>query len=214
MNWFIFFFFFFFFFIGNIEEVSEAVYQGLRQFPGIGPFNAYQMAVDIGYWRQDLFDENVFTVAGPGAKNGVSICFDSYGKWDRSQVVVKEEVVEEEVDLPTGGSSSSVKKKKKKKKIYHPPIPFEKCIAILVKEVNNGLLQELGGVSPEVLFSDRPLGKRCLNLMSMENCMCELSKYARDGRNGRVKFPGVNEGGKVSASPNKKVYVHSSALLR
>ena len=28
----------------------------------------------------------------------------------------------------------------------------------------------------------------------MENCMCELSKYAREsGRNGRVKYPGVSE---------------------
>ena len=52
--------------------ISEAVYKGFRSLPGIGPFNAYQVAVDVGYYRTDLFNENVFTVAGPGAKNGVS----------------------------------------------------------------------------------------------------------------------------------------------
>lgn len=32
---------------------------------------------------------------------------------------------------------------------------------------------------PEALFSDLPEYDRCLNIMSLENCMCELSKYIR-----------------------------------
>lgn len=35
------------------------------------------------------------------------------------------------------------------------------------------------GYSPDELFSDLPSEERYLNLMSLENCMCELSKYIR-----------------------------------
>lgn len=44
---------------------------------------------------------------------------------------------------------------------------------------------------PEALFSDLPEYDRCFNIMSLENCMCELSKYIRtiegNGRP-RVKY--------------------------
>ena len=32
---------------------------------------------------------------------------------------------------------------------------------------------------PKALFSDLPEHDRCLNIMSLENCMCELAKYIR-----------------------------------
>ena len=32
---------------------------------------------------------------------------------------------------------------------------------------------------PYKLFSDLPIYDRCINVMSLENCMCELSKYIK-----------------------------------
>lgn len=46
---------------------------------------------------------------------------------------------------------------------------------------------------PHILFADLPIEDRCLNVMSLENCFCELSKYIRvvegTGRP-RVKYIG------------------------
>merc|ERR1719334_2459309 len=54
------------------EKDSEFTYKSLLKLQGIGPFLAYQIAVDLGYWNQRIFDENRFVVAGPGAKNGIN----------------------------------------------------------------------------------------------------------------------------------------------
>ena len=208
---------------GTSEEVSQTLYEGLRTFPGVGPFNAYQVAVDVGYWRRDLFDEDVFTVAGPGAINGVKLCFESYtfpstkeeGKtttkktWERQkdEKVEMEKQKEKEVDTKRGGGKRK-RKIRTKKRTNQPKPPYERLIAILVDEVNTRLLSELGGISPAELFYDRPKDRRRLNLMSMENCMCELSKYAREtGRNGRCRYPGSTNSGK------KKQYQSTSALF-
>ena len=50
------------------------------------------------------------------------------------------------------------------------------------------------GYNPEKLFSDLPIEDRFLNLMSLENCMCEISKYIRAFTNTgrpRIKYSGV-----------------------
>lgn len=39
--------------------------------------------------------------------------------------------------------------------------------------------QEVPKWNPEKLFKHRPKGDRCVNLMSLENCFCELSKYIK-----------------------------------
>jgi hypothetical protein len=47
----------------------------LLEYPLIGPFMAYQLAIDINYSELCDFDESEYTVAGPGAKRGVAKCF-------------------------------------------------------------------------------------------------------------------------------------------
>lgn len=42
---------------------------------------------------------------------------------------------------------------------------------------------EFSEYSPKNLFTDLPQIDRCMNVMSMENCMCELSKYIRAATN-------------------------------
>jgi hypothetical protein len=53
----------------------EAVYQLLIEYPLIGPFMAYQLATDINYSELVDFDENDFTMPGPGAVRGIRKCF-------------------------------------------------------------------------------------------------------------------------------------------
>lgn len=51
------------------------VYEALIDYPLLGRFMAYQLAVDINYSELTDFDENEFTVAGPGAERGIRKCF-------------------------------------------------------------------------------------------------------------------------------------------
>jgi hypothetical protein len=53
----------------------EDLYLALREYPLIGPFMAYQLAVDINYSEVVDFSEDEFTVAGPGAQRGIRKCF-------------------------------------------------------------------------------------------------------------------------------------------
>jgi hypothetical protein len=53
----------------------KAVYDALTEFPLIGPFMAYQLAIDINYSDLTDFPEDGFTVAGPGAARGIRKVF-------------------------------------------------------------------------------------------------------------------------------------------
>ncbi|NDJ20812.1 hypothetical protein GS682_03965 [Nostoc sp. B(2019)] len=59
----------------------EAVFHIIQEYPLLGKFMAYQLATDINYSEIINFDENSFTIAGPGAERGISKCFiDTDGK--------------------------------------------------------------------------------------------------------------------------------------
>jgi hypothetical protein len=60
--------------IANARSL-EAVYRLLIAYPLIGPFMAYQLAIDINYSELTDFDENNFTMPGPGAIRGIKKCF-------------------------------------------------------------------------------------------------------------------------------------------
>jgi hypothetical protein len=53
----------------------KAVYEILARYPGLGPFLAFQYAIDLNYSSMVMFDESEFVVAGPGALDGISKCF-------------------------------------------------------------------------------------------------------------------------------------------
>jgi alpha-glutamyl/putrescinyl thymine pyrophosphorylase clade 1 len=55
----------------------EAVYEGILAYPGLGPFLAFQYAIDLNYSTLLDFEESTFVVAGPGALDGISKCFSS-----------------------------------------------------------------------------------------------------------------------------------------
>ena len=62
-------------------KTFKELFEKLRTLPLIGNFMAYQIAIDFNYSEVFDFDENDFTVAGPGAERGIKKCFlDTEGK--------------------------------------------------------------------------------------------------------------------------------------
>ncbi|MBL7718313.1 MAG: hypothetical protein JNL72_05700 [Flavipsychrobacter sp.] len=66
---------------GNADEklmsakTMQQAFELLKQFPGLGDFLAYQLLIDINYSEIIDFSESEFVVPGPGAKGGISKCF-------------------------------------------------------------------------------------------------------------------------------------------
>jgi thymidylate kinase len=63
------------------------VFTLLRSYPMIGDFLAYQYATDLNYSTLMNFSEMEFVVPGPGAKGGISKCFESIGGLTESDLI-------------------------------------------------------------------------------------------------------------------------------
>lgn len=61
--------------LGSSRNMQQA-FEILKQFPGFGDFLAYQLLIDINYSPILNFSESEFVVPGPGAKGGISKCFE------------------------------------------------------------------------------------------------------------------------------------------
>lgn len=59
----------------------------LRSYPSIGPFLGYQLAIDINYSNVVDHQESDFVVAGPGALDGISKCFENGDEYDPSDII-------------------------------------------------------------------------------------------------------------------------------
>ncbi len=66
----------------------KEVYDLLRAYPLIGNFMAYQLATDINYSEVIDFDENSFTMAGPGAIRGINKCFQCRGGLSYEEIII------------------------------------------------------------------------------------------------------------------------------
>lgn len=64
--------------IGRAKSFG-AVYEILRSYPTLGPFLAFQIAIDLNYSEVIEFDEMSFVVPGPGAIDGIAKCFRARG---------------------------------------------------------------------------------------------------------------------------------------
>lgn len=65
----------------------EEVYSLLLEYPLIGPFMAYQIAIDLNYTEVLDYSENSFTKAGPGALRGISKCFVDTGGFSAEEII-------------------------------------------------------------------------------------------------------------------------------
>src|SRR5579872_2989000 len=64
--------------IADAKNMLEA-FTLLRSYPMIGDFLAYQYVTDLNYSTLTNFSEMQFVIPGPGAKGGLSKCFESLG---------------------------------------------------------------------------------------------------------------------------------------
>ena len=85
----------------------EGLVRTLEGYPLMGPFMAYQTAVDLNYSELTDFSENDYTQAGPGAVRGLAKVFESLGDYTPSEaiqwMVDQQEVEFERLDLPFSG---------------------------------------------------------------------------------------------------------------
>ncbi len=65
----------------------RSVYERLLTYPGLGPFLAFQAAIDLNYSDLLDFDENDFVVAGPGALDGIAKCFTDIDGRPAEQII-------------------------------------------------------------------------------------------------------------------------------
>ena len=65
----------------------RTVYELLRRYPGLGPFLAFQYAIDLNYSELLTHDESDFVVAGPGALDGIAKCFVDVGGLSPEEVI-------------------------------------------------------------------------------------------------------------------------------
>ena len=72
--------------VAGAQGLSE-VFDLLSEWPLVGPFMAYQLAIDLNYTTLVDFDEDEFTVPGPGALRGLRKVFTDLGDLTPSQAV-------------------------------------------------------------------------------------------------------------------------------
>lgn len=65
----------------------EKAFKILRSYPLIGDFMAYQLVTDINYSDVVDWQENEFTVAGPGSIRGIKKCFIDTGKMSNEDII-------------------------------------------------------------------------------------------------------------------------------
>lgn len=66
----------------------RGLYRLLRRYPGIGPFLAFQLAIDLNYSSAVDFDEAECVVAGPGALDGISKCMPGVHSRDAERFIL------------------------------------------------------------------------------------------------------------------------------
>src|SRR5688572_12538747 len=68
-------------------RTMQQAFEILKQYPGLGDFLAYQFLIDINYSPIINFSESEFVVPGPGAKGGISKCFEDTGGLNNVEII-------------------------------------------------------------------------------------------------------------------------------
>lgn len=72
--------------VAHAKSLQE-LYISLLDYPTLGPFLAFQFAIDINYSELCDFNEMSYVVAGPGAKNGIMKCFSDLGGYSYEDII-------------------------------------------------------------------------------------------------------------------------------
>lgn len=82
--------------LGRAQSLDD-VFEALTAYPMIGPFLGYQIAIDLNYSAELDFNENEFTMPGPGALRGIEKVFtDTAGRSPQELIMRMVERQEEE----------------------------------------------------------------------------------------------------------------------
>lgn len=65
----------------------QSVYERLLAYPSVGPFLAFQFAIDLNYSPLVNFSEMDFVVPGPGARDGIRKCIMSLGEYSEADLI-------------------------------------------------------------------------------------------------------------------------------
>lgn len=66
----------------------QEIYRLIRNFPLMGDFMSYQIAIDLNYSELIDFSENSFTQPGPGAIRGIAKVFESLGDYSPAETIL------------------------------------------------------------------------------------------------------------------------------
>ena len=69
------------------KSLAEA-YRLVLSYPTMGPFLAFQYVIDLNYSTLMNHPEHEFVVAGPGALDGLSKCFESLGEYSPADAIL------------------------------------------------------------------------------------------------------------------------------
>lgn len=65
----------------------RAAFETMVAYPSIGPFLGYQLVTDLNYAEDLHFGEDEFVVAGPGAVDGLTKCFEDPGDLAPAEII-------------------------------------------------------------------------------------------------------------------------------
>jgi hypothetical protein len=74
--------------LAKARSLSD-VYDALLEWPMIGPFMGYQLAIDLNYSEHLAFSEDDFTMPGPGAQRGLRKVFSDFGGHTPQQLIMR-----------------------------------------------------------------------------------------------------------------------------
>jgi hypothetical protein len=74
--------------LGKATSLAE-VYEALIAYPMIGPFLGYQIAIDLNYSEHLDFDEDEFTMPGPGALRGIAKVFSDTAERSPEELIMR-----------------------------------------------------------------------------------------------------------------------------
>ena len=77
------------------KSLAEA-YKLVLSYPTLGPFLAFQYVIDLNYCALMNHSEHGFVVAGPGALDGLSKCFESLGEYSPTDAILWLSDIQEE----------------------------------------------------------------------------------------------------------------------
>lgn len=156
------------------SESQQECFDTIRGIRGFADFLAYQVFVDLTYIPEFPFSENEFVVAGPGCKRGLDLIFEDKDGMNYEECMFW---LRDMINGPVGQGQEL---------FTCDDLSEYECSHLGYTVVWN----------PNVLFKDLPKYDRKMNVMSIENCMCELSKYVK-AVNGTGRPRNKYRGGKI-----------------